>query len=532
MPLKLLTALLGPMCIITSCCFAQDYGDALVAGSISDARTLIPILASDSASADVCGLLYNGLVKYDKDINLIGDLAESWEIKNEGLTIIFHLRKGIRWHDGSPFTAADVAFTYQKLIDPLVRTPYSGDFLKVKSLEIIDDYTVGVSYSEPFAPGLASWGMPIMPLHLLEKEDLQATSYARQPIGTGPYKLKAWKSQERVELVSNKNYFEKSPYLSRYIFKVIPDEATLFLELQAQTIDFSGLSSLQYKKQTDTKFFKDNYQKFRLESFGYTYLGYNLSHPFFKDKRIRQALNYAVNKNEIIQGVLLGLGRMCTGPFVPESWAYNKEITPAPYSPEKAKEILSACGWRDHYGDGILDKEGAAFEFTIITNQGNLERQRAAEIIQSHLKNIGIKVKIKIVEWSAFLSEYIDKRHFDAALLGWSLGREPDCYDIWHSSKTKEGEFNFISYKNSEVDRLLDEGRKTFDQNKRKEIYQEIHSILYDEQPYMFLYIPDSLPIISKRFQGIKPAPVGISYNLIDWWVPKEKQRYRSVIEQ
>lgn len=529
---KLLTAVLWPMCIVTSCCFAQDYGDALVAGSISDARTLIPILASDSASADVCGLLYNGLVKYDKDINLIGDLAESWEIKNEGLTIIFHLRKGIRWHDGRPFTAGDVAFTYQKLVDPLVRTPYSGDFLKVKSLEIIDDYTVSISYSEPFAPGLASWGMPIMPRHLLEKEDLHTTLFARQPIGTGPFKHKTWKSQERIELVSNKNYFEKAPYLSRYIFKVIPDEATLFLELQAQTIDFSGLSSLQYKKQTDTKFFKDNYQKFRLESFGYTYLGYNLSHPFFKDKRIRQALNYAINKNEVIQGALQGLGRICTGPFVPESWAYNKEIIPAPYSPEKAKEILSECGWIDHNGDGILEKEGAAFEFTIITNQGNIERQRAAEIIQSQLGGIGIKVKIKIVEWSAFLSEYIDKRRFEAILLGWSLGREPDCYDIWHSSKIREGEFNFIGYSNSDVDRLLDDGRKTFDQSKRKEIYHAIHTILYDEQPYMFLYIPDSLPIIAKRFTGIEPAPIGISYNLIDWWVPKEKQRYKPILEQ
>ena len=131
---------------------ARDYGDALVSGSIGDARNLIPILASDSASAEICGMIFNGLVKYDKDINLTGDLAESWEIKDDGLTIIFHLRKGIRWQDGTPFSAQDVKFTYQKLIDPLVRTPYSGDFKEVRSLEVIDEHTIKVTYKEPFSP--------------------------------------------------------------------------------------------------------------------------------------------------------------------------------------------------------------------------------------------------------------------------------------------------------------------------------------------------------------------------------------------
>lgn len=518
--------------VFLNACFAQDYGDALVSGSISDARTLIPILASDSASADVCSLLYNGLLKYDENITLVGDLAQSWEIVEGGLTIIFHLKKGISWQDGMPFTAQDVEFTFKKLIDPTVRTPYSGDFLKVSSLEVIDPYTVKITYQEPFAPALASWGMSIMPMHILGNEDIHTTSYARMPIGTGPFKFKSWRSQEKIELARNAAYFEKAPYLSRYIFKVIPDEATLFLELQAQEIDLSGLSPLQFQKQTETKFFRENYRKFRLESFGYTYLGYNLRNPLFQDIRVRQALNYAVDKNEIIKGVLLGLGRVCTGPFVPESWAYNQEVRPKEFSPARAKEILAACGWKDRNNDGILEKNGVNFEFTIITNQGNVERQRVAEIIQAKLKDIGIKVKIKIVEWSAFLSEFIDKRNFDAVLLGWSLGREPDCYDIWHSSKTREGEFNFVSYANPEVDRLLDEGRKNFDQDKRKEIYHTVHALLYEEQPYMFLYVPDALPIVSKRFEGIKPAAIGISYNLIEWWVPKGRQRYKALIQQ
>jgi peptide/nickel transport system substrate-binding protein len=507
--------------------FAQDYGDAIVSASISDARTLVPILASDSASADVCGMVFNGLVKYDKDIRLIGDLAESWEIKEGGLVILFHLRKNVTWHDGRPFTAFDVEFTYKKLMDPNVRTPYSGDFERIQNLEVVDDYTVKVTYKEPFAPALGSWGMSLLPKHLLEKEDLNTTAFQRKPVGTGPYKFKTWKTQEKIELKSNHEYFEKRPYIDRYIFRVIPDQTTMFLELQTQNIDLSGLTPLQYTRQTDTPFFKRNYQKFRLPGFGFTYLGYNLNNQKFKDLLVRQALNYAVDKDEIIKMVLLGLGKAVTGPFVPESWAYNKAVTPVAFNPQKAKELLQEAGWQDTNGDGWIEKNKEIFEFTIITNQGNDERIKTAQIIQSRLKDVGIKIKIKVVEWSVFLSEFIDKRNFDAILLGWSLGRDPDCFDIWHSSKTKEGEFNFIHYKNDEVDRLLIEARRTFDQEKRKEYYNKIHEILYAEQPYMFLYSPDSLMAVSTRFRGIKPAPIGIGYNFIEWWVPKQEQKYK-----
>lgn len=507
--------------------FAQDYGDAIVTGSISDARTLIPILASDSASAEVCAMIFNGLVKYDKDINLIGDLAESWEIKDEGLVIIFHLRKNVFWHDRHPFTAHDVQFTYQQLINPQVRTPYSGDFERVQSLEVIDDYTVKITYKEPFAPALASWGMSIIPKHLLDKQDLNTTAFQRHPIGTGPYKFKAWKTQEKIELISNADYFEKRPYIDRYIYRVIPDEATIFLELETQGLDSSGLTPLQYTRQTDGAFFKKYYQKFRLPSFSYTYLGYNLDDPKFKDKRVRLALNYVVDKQELINIVLLGLGSICTGPFVPQSWAYNNEVKPGPFDQESAKILLKEAGWSDTNKDGWIDKDARDFEFTIVTNQGNEERLKTAQIIQRRLKDIGIRVKIKVVEWSVFLTEFIDKRNFEVVLLGWSLGREPDNYDIWHSSKTKQGEFNFIGYKNEEVDNLLVQARRSFDQEKRKADYHKIHQIIYEDQPYMFLYVSDSLSVLNQRFKGIKPAPIGIGYNFIDWWVPKKEQRYK-----
>ncbi|MFA6217245.1 MAG: peptide-binding protein [Candidatus Omnitrophota bacterium] len=511
---------------------AQDYGDAYVSGSIADARTLIPILASDSASSEICSMIFNGLVKYDKDVSLVGDLAQSWEIQNEGLTIIFHLRKNVSWHDGRPFTARDVEFTYMKLIDPGIKTPYSGDFERVQSFTVIDDYTIKVTYKEPFAPGLSSWGMPIMPRHILENQDFSNTPFSRHPVGTGPYCIKSWKSQEKIELVSYREYFEKRPYIDRYISRVIPDEATTFLELQTQGIDSSSLTPLQYLRQTDTPFFRKHYRKFNLPNFSYIYLGYNLSNPKFSDKRVRQALNYAVNKKEVIDMVLLGLGRPLTGPFIPGSWAYNPLVIEDSFDQKKARELLKDAGWVDNNADGWLEKEGKIFEFTIITNQGNLERIKVAEIIQRQLESVGVKVKIKVVEWSVFLTEFINKKNFESVLLGWSLSRDPDNFDIFHSSKTREGEFNFVGYRNPQVDDLLVEARRVFDQEKRKVYYHKIHQLIYDDQPYMFLYAPDNLTILQARFKGIKPAPLGIGYNFIDWWVEKKEQRYNRISSQ
>ena len=505
----------------------DKYGDAIVVASSGDARTFVPILASDSASSDICGFVFNGLVKYDKNIELVGDLAESWDIEDEGKTIIFHLRKGVRWHDGRAFTSRDVEFTYKKLIDPNVRTPYSGDFERVKDFVLVDDHTIRITYKEPFAPALSSWGIPVMPEDLLKNEDLNKTKFSRSPIGTGPYKFKSWKTGDKIELVSNHDYFEGRPYIDRYIYRIIPDEATTFLELQAQGVDMSLLTPLQFTRQTDNKVFVTHYNKFKYQSFGFTYMGYNLSDPRFQDVRVRRAINYAVNKKEIIDAIFFGLARITTGPFVPDSWAYNKDVLPAPYDTIEAKRLLTEAGWIDADGNGWIEKDGKEFEFTVLVNQGNAERQRSAELMQKQLKSVGIRMKIRVIEWSSLICEFIEKRRFEAVLMGWFLSRDPDCYDIWHSSKTRRGEFNFVGYKNERVDKLLEEGRRTFDRSKRAEIYHEIHKLIYEDQPYLFLYTADALPIVNSRFKGVESSPIGIGYNFIKWYVPKSEQRYK-----
>jgi peptide/nickel transport system substrate-binding protein len=502
------------------------YGDALVVGSIGQPSTLIPLLASDNASHEIAGFIYNGLVRYDKNLKLEGDLAESWDVSPDGLVITFHLRHGVKWHDGVEFTSRDVLYTYRVTIDPKTPTAYADAFKQVKKAEAPDDFTFRVTYEKPFAPALESWGMSILPAHLLEGKDITKSPLANQPVGTGPYIIKELVPAQKVTLQSNREYYEGRPFIDRYIYRIIPDNSTMFMELKAGGIDFMGLSPIQYSRETDKTDFRASFNKYRYPASAFTYLGYNLQNPLFSDKRVRQALSSAINKDEIVHGVLLGLGQVAHGPYKPGTWAFNPNIRDFEYNPARAAALLAEAGWRQKNNDGILVKDGKPFKFTILTNQGNDERLKTAIIVQHRLRSIGVDVKIQVREWAAFLSQYIDKRKFDAVILGWTISPDPDLFDIFHSSKTGPKELNFVGYKNPEVDHLLVAGRTTFDQEERKRCYFRMQDILAEDQPYTFLYVPDALPVVSVRFRGIEPAPAGIMYNLIKWYVPKEEQKY------
>jgi len=501
-------------------------GDSLVEGTIGEASTLIPLLATDSSSHAVAGQIYNGLVKYDKNLNIVGDLAESFDISKDGLTITFHLRQGVKWHDGAPLTSRDVLYTFKITIDPKTPTAYAEDFKQVKNISAPDLYTICVTYDSPFAPALASWGVNILPAHLLEGKDITKSPLSRRPVGTGPYRFKEWVSGQKIVLEANEDYFEGRPYIDRYIYRIIPDSSTMYMELKAGAIDLMALTPVQYARQTSSKSFTSRFNKYRYPSSSYLYMGYNLRHPLFKDKRIRQAMTAAINKDELIQGVLFGMGQKAHGPIVPGRWAYNPAVKDIGYDPKHAAELLAQAGWKEKNGDGILVKDGKPFKFTILTNQGNQQRLMTAQIVQQRLRLVGIDIKIRIVEWAAFLKEFVNKGNFEVVLLAWSISQDPDMYDIWHSSKNKPGELNFIGFNNPEVDRLLIEGRSTFDIEKRKRAYFRIQEILADEQPYTFLYVPDALPVVSARIRGVEPAPAGIGHNQIKWYVPKNEQVY------
>jgi len=507
------------------------YGDTLVEASIGDISGLIPNITSDSASHEIGGLIYSNLVRTNKDLEVEGELAERWDVSKDEMTITFHLRKGVKWHDGEEVTSEDVDFTYHYMIDPKTPTAYAESFRQVRKAEVVDRYTYRVTYDKPYAPGLLSWGIWILPRHILEPAwkagvDLRTTQQNRRPVGSGAYRFVEWKTGEKVVLESNHDYFEGRPYINRVVYRIIPDPSTIFLELKAKDIDMAGLTPIQFRRQTEYPAFQKAFHRYQYLANAYAYLGFNLLDPRFQDRRVRQAIAHAIDKQEIIDGVLLGLGRPAVGPYKPGTWWYKADVKTFPFDPERAKALLAEVGWKPG-SDGILEKDGKPFSFTIRTNQGNLVRQQTAEIIQRRLRAIGIDVKIHVVEWAAFLNTFIRKRDFEAIILGWGLGTDPDQYEIWHSSKTGSEELNHISYKNPKVDELLEAGRRTFDQAKRKAIYGELQKILAEDQPVVFLYVPDALPVVSSRVQGIEPAAAGISYNFIKWYIPASLQRYQ-----
>ncbi|MGE5663047.1 MAG: ABC transporter substrate-binding protein, partial [Deltaproteobacteria bacterium] len=313
------------------------YGDAIVEGSIGDVSGFISAVTSDQPSHAAAGFVFNGLVRYDKDLKLEGELAESWEVSKDGKKITFRLRKNVKWHDGAPFTSDDVLFTYRKMIDPKTPTAYAEDFKQVSRVSAPDPHTFIAEYDRPFAPALASWGMHILPKHLLDKyPDISKSPQNKRPVGTGPYRFLEWKTGEKVVFEENPDYFEGRPYISRVVVRVIPDSATMFLELKSGGIDYMGMTPVQFTRQTGTAEFKDSFNKYRYLSFGYTYLGFRLNHPFFSDRKVRQAISHAINKKEIIDGVLFGLGQEATGPYKPGTWAHNPDVKKFPFDAGKA----------------------------------------------------------------------------------------------------------------------------------------------------------------------------------------------------
>lgn len=499
-----------------------SFSSTIVMGSIGEPKRLIPMLSTDSASSDISSLIFNGLLKYDKNLNIVGDLAESFKIEDKGKRINFYLRKNILWQDGVEFTARDVFFTYKKLTDGTVATPYSGDFLLIKDVKILNKYIISVEYKVPFAPALPSWMMGIIPEHILKGKDLNTDIFNRHPIGTGPYKLLRWKAGQEIVLVANPLYFRDRPRIDKVIYRIIPDASTMLLELYTGHIDMMGLNPMQYIYEFKRKV-REKFQVFITPSTGFTYVGFNLRVKLFSDERVRKAIYYAIDREKIANTILLGYSDVYDCIYSPRSFAFQKKKIYS-YDPEKARKLLREAGFSDNNKDGYLDKDGKRFEFTILTNQGNTDRNYAAIMIQQFLKSVGIKINIRILEWQAFL-RLLESGSFDAVLLGWQLGVDPDEYALWHSSQVKG--FNFVYFKDKEVDKLLKKGRETFNINKRKEIYERINEIIMDKVPYIVLYFPRGISVVHKRFKGIEQEKAGIMYNFIEWWVPKNEQMYR-----
>ena len=472
----------------------------------SSPSRLNPILANDSASSEISDWLFNGLFKYDKDGNPTVDLAKSYNFETP-TKLIIKLRDNVLWHDKEKFTSKDIIFTYEKIIDPKVFNSIKSNFQEVQSVKALDDYTIEVIYKKPYFKAIETWMVGILPYHLLKNDkDLMTSSFNKNPIGTGSYKLKEFKQGQDIELIANEDYFEGKPKIEKILYQFLPDPNTSFLYLKQQKLDIGGLSPIQVDRQLDDNF-KNNYTIMQKPSFSFSYLGFNLKSEKFKDIKVRQALSLAINRQELVDILFFGYGKVCNGPFLPGSFAYNEEIKTITQDINKAKELLKEAGY----------DENNPFSFEVVTNTGNDIRINAALILQYQLQKAGIKMNIRVMEWQAFLNTVVHPRNFEAVLLGWSMALMPDAYPIWHSSSNKLGGFNFVSYENKEVDNLIEKGNNTVNREELGKIYKEIFKIVTDDLPYLFLYIPDSISAVNKNIKNVEPSFVGIMHNQKDW---------------
>jgi peptide/nickel transport system substrate-binding protein len=509
--------------------YPPETGGTLVDAMSAEPSGLIAMLAGESAASAVAANIFNSLLKYDKNLELTGELAASWQVSDDQKTITFKLKPGMKWADGAPLTSADVLFTWKILTDDNTRTPYGADYKLVKHAEAPDPLTFRVSYEQPYAPALDSWaGMQILPEHLLKGQDINTTAFARKPVGSHYYQLGEWKHGERISLVRNPNATQGQARIDRLVSRFIPDPASQFLELMADNIDLMNLNTIQYARILPArKELNSRVALYKELGNSYTFLGFNLKRKPFDDKRVRQAINYAIDKQELIDGVLLGLGEPVASPYKPGTRWSNPKLRPYPHDLEKAKQLLKEAGFVDSDGDGILDRDGKPFSFEILTNQ-NPDRVKSATFVQRQLKQIGIDTSIRQLEWASFIGRYIKTGDFQAVVLGWSLGVEPDQFNIWHSSQQAPGQFNFIGYNNPKVDRLLEQGRLELDPDKRMKIYHEFAEVLLEDSPVVYLFTGYGLPAIHKRVKGIdNPAPpAGIGHNSYEWYIPAPLRRY------
>ncbi len=459
--------------------------------------------------------------------------------------IVFHLRDQVRFHDGHLFDAQDVKFTYESIVNPRNLSPRVSDYEPVKAVHVLDDLTVKIVYKRLYSPALMTWSIGILPEHLLNRQalDREAESrgkdpddffmrdsrFNRSPVGCGPFQFETWESDQYIRLDSFAEYWDGEPNYASYAYRIVPDLLTQEMEFYAGTLDAYSVQPHQVERlKTDPRF-----QSFSGTSFGYTYIGYNSRREPFDDSRVRRALSLALDVDRIIKYVLYGQGERITGPFVKQTEYYNQDIKPLPYDPEKALQLLARAGWTRN-SQGWLEKDGRILQFTLITNTGNDIRKSILAIVQDFWRRIGIKVSTDTLEWSVFIQERVNKLDFDALVLGWNMGIEPDLYQIWHSSQADPHELNFVGFDDPKADALIVDIRQEYDKERQIEACHRLHEIIAREQPYTFLYVSKWTALLDKRivikdldadgevvYKKIRPTKTGDYSFYFNKWVKR-----------
>lgn len=499
--------------------------DSLTIGLSSDASFINALIASDGQSYKVEWSVFDCLAQYDQNLAIKPMLAERWDVSPDGLSYTFHLRQDVVWQDGRPFTADDVAFWMQSMLNPKIRAPSRAFFgamagypeltnadhpadpagLARKPVEVVDARTVRLNLAYPYAAFLPVLTCPrggIVPRHALEGKDMNVAEFNSKPVGNGPYRVVEWRKGESITLAAFDRYYGGRPPIRQVIFRVIPDPV-----VRTQALRTGGIDLLDDPPTDELdKFAKDaQYTVAGIYTPSYQYFGFRLDRAPFSDLRVRRAMSHAVDFDVIVRKVLRGYGVRATGQIPPTSWAYTPKVQRYPYNPERAKQLLAEAGYAPG-PDGIMQKDGRPFRFTIKADQGTQPVRDSAVIVQDQLARIGVVAEIRLLDFPTFVRQLFAS-DFEAILVGWTGHPDPDpfSYTIWHSSQWNGR--NFTHYKNPDVDKALEDARRTSDQAKRREAYVRFQQILSDDAPYVWGYYPKEMYVYRRGLRGLTLLP-------------------------
>lgn len=496
---------------------APPYGGRIIIGVDGDVDTFNPLFNESSLSQQMTHLLLLGLADLDENSQFSPELATSWQSSPDHLKLTYYLREDAYWSDGTPITASDVTFTYDLLMNPEVPSPRQETTEYIKSVVADDPHTVTFTFTKAYPDQIFDTAGEILPRHILAgtaPSELSSHPFGHNPVSSGPFVLKKWVDQQYIEIIPNERYFGGRPYLEKVIFKVVPDQSNRLLQMQTGEIDMMmdvPPEEVAYLRQANP-----NVNIYPVSGRVYHYMGYNHSNPLFADKKVRQALTMSIDRAGIINTFLYGFGTPCLGPIPPMIKTVKADnITAFPFNPEKSKEMLAEMGWQDSNHDGWLDKNGETFNFTLKINAGNQLRSDIAVIIQEQLRRIGVKVDVQTVEWSTLIDE-LQSGDFDASLGAWSTSFNVDLTPIFHSSSTDL--FNFVGYRNDEVDALITSAREEMDSDIAASTWAKTQRMIYDDQPYTFLFWLDKIVAVNNKFGNVTPLPLSAFYNLEKWY--------------
>jgi peptide/nickel transport system substrate-binding protein len=505
-------------------------GGSLSYGEYGRPATLDPITSNEMISLRLTELIFNGLVGINEKQEIVPELAEKWDRSADNRTYTFFLRKDVTWHpkEGEapkPFTAEDVLFTYKIMMHPKTITPLKVRYEFIETVEKLDDYTVKFTLKRPILNALAKFSFKVIPKHgpsnplYLTRDD----PFVRNPIGTGPYILKNVTAEREIILTANENYFKARPHVDKFIAKPFADQNIMTQALMFNAIDMIVLVNPRDipEIQGDKRFILQPYN-----ALSYSFFGYNARNPLLADKRVRKAFTHALNRQEMLDSFFNGQGTIISGPFAPGSWAYNLDVQPLPFDPEKAKALLQEAGF-SRGPDGFMQKDGKplALSLKVPIEKESEAVKRVVLAFKNYLKNVGVDIKVEFKEWQAWKEDVFLEHDFDVIFAIWVFDDSADISSLFHSGEIGAWKNNFGGYSNLEVDGLINESKLTLDHEKRRTINRKLHAILADENPYTFLWTLTNYAAYHKKVRRVAIHPYKFFSYADDWFIEEKDQK-------